>query len=50
VLIEDYAAVVREMLSLSLEEIGFERSFSMINSQSTADIETREKMGQRFWL
>jgi hypothetical protein len=50
VLIDDYKAIVREMLSLSLEDIGFERLFSMINLESTTVIETKEKMGQRFWL
>lgn len=49
-LIDDYAVIDREMLSLSLEEIGFERLFSMLNLESTAVIETKEEMGQRFWL
>jgi len=31
VLIDDYAAIVRELLSLSLEQIGFKRVFSMIS-------------------
>ena len=36
VLIHDYASIVREMMSLSLAEIGLEQFFAMINLQSTS--------------
>jgi hypothetical protein len=49
-LVDNYAAIVREMMSLSLEEIGFKRLFSMIGLEATSVIETKEKMTQRFWL
>ena len=50
VLPDDYGTIVREMMSLSLEQIGIETLFSTVNLESTAVIETREKMLQRFWL
>jgi hypothetical protein len=50
VLTDDYEAIVREMKFLSLEHIGLEAFFSMINLESTSVIETKEKMAQRFCL
>jgi hypothetical protein len=50
VLVDDYAAIVREMMCLSLEQIGFKNLFSMIGLEPASVIETKEKMGQRFWL
>ena len=50
VLTDDYVKIVREMMSLSLEQIGFEEFFSMISLEPTSVIETKEKMAQRFWL
>lgn len=47
-LLDNYAAIVREMMSLSLEEIGFEGLFSMISLEPSSVIETKEKMAQRF--
>jgi hypothetical protein len=50
VLVDDYTTIVREMMSLSLEEIGIEALFSLINLEPTSVIDTQEKMSQRFWL
>lgn len=50
VLSDNYVTICREMMSLSLEHIGFERFFSMINLEPTSVIETKEKMAKRFWL
>ena len=50
VLSDEYAAIVREMMSLSLEQIGLGKFFSMINLEATSVIETKERMSQRFWL
>lgn len=50
ILSDDYTAIVREMMSLSLEEIGIEGLFSTINLEPTAVIDTPEKLSQRFWL
>jgi hypothetical protein len=49
-LMDGYAAIVREMKSLSLEQIGLEAFFSMINLESTSVIETKEKMAEKFSL
>jgi hypothetical protein len=49
-LVDEYAAVVREMMSLSLEQIGLEQFFSAVNLESSSVIETPEKMTRRFWL
>jgi hypothetical protein len=50
VLTDSYATIVREMMLVSLEQIGLEGFFSMINLEPASVIETQEKMGQRFWL
>jgi hypothetical protein len=50
VLADNHAMIVREMMSISLEQIGLEGFFSMINLEPTSVIETKEKMPQRFWL
>ena len=50
VLIDDYTAITREMMSLSLEQIGLEGLFSTINLEPTSVIDSRDKMSQRFWL
>jgi hypothetical protein len=49
-LTDGYAAIVGEMKSLSLQQIGLEAFFSMINLESTSVIETKEKMAERFSL
>jgi hypothetical protein len=50
VLVDNYAVIVREMMSLSLEDIGLQGLFKAVNLESTSVIETREKVSQRFWL
>ena len=50
VLTDGYVAIVREMMSLSLEEISLEGLFSAVNLESTSVIATRERAAQRFWL
>jgi hypothetical protein len=50
VLTDNYETIVREMMSESLDQIGFEEFFSMINLEPTSVIETKEKMAQRFCL
>jgi len=49
-LTDNYETIVREMMSESLEQIGLEEFFSMINLEPTSVIETKEKMAQRFCL
>jgi hypothetical protein len=49
-LVEDYSAITREMMSWSLDEIGIEDLFSMVKLESTAVIDNKERMAQRFWL
>jgi hypothetical protein len=49
-LTDGYEAIIREMKSLSLEQIGLEEFFSMINLESTSVIDSKEKMAQRFCL
>jgi hypothetical protein len=50
VLMDDYAAIVREMMSLTLEDIGIEALFSMIELEPASVIDTREKFSRRFWV
>jgi len=50
VLTDNYAAIVGEMMSLSLEQMGFKRLFSTIGLEPTSVIDTKEKMSRRFWL
>jgi|SRR5580692_10976615 hypothetical protein len=49
-LMDNYDAIVREAMSLSLEEIGLEELFELISLESTSVIGTKEKMSQRFSL
>ena len=50
VLTDDYCRITREMMSVSLEDIGFREFFSMIHLEPTSVIEAKDKMSQRFWL
>jgi hypothetical protein len=50
VLTDRHAAIVDEMMSLSLEQIGLEEFFAMINLESTSVLETKEKMTKKFCL
>jgi hypothetical protein len=47
---DNYEAIVDEMMSLSLEQIGFEGFFAAIGLEPTSVIDTREKMAERFSL
>jgi len=49
-LTDNYHAIVREMMSLSLEEIGLEEFFAMVCLESTSVIDREDKMSQRFSL
>jgi hypothetical protein len=49
-LADDYAAIVEEMLSWSLREIGLRPFREMIDLESTSCLDTHEKITRRFWL
>ncbi len=50
VLADDYAAIIAEMLSWSLRDIGLLPFRAMIDLESTSCIDTHEKITRRFWL
>jgi hypothetical protein len=46
----NYAGVVDEMLSWSLEEIGVEKFHQMVDVEPTSNFDSGEKITRRFWL
>jgi hypothetical protein len=50
VLSDDYPAIVAQMLSWSLQEIGLQAFRAMIDLESTSCLDTYEKITRRFWL
>jgi hypothetical protein len=50
VLSDDYPAIVEEMLSWSLREIGLRAFREMVGMEPTACLDTHEKITRRFWL
>jgi hypothetical protein len=49
-LTDNYSDLVSEMMSISLQDIGFNEFFAMINLESTSVLSTSEQITSRFWL